>query len=123
MGAQHSVGDACGRAGAGEAVSQKGYEYGGRYSQDPINSHHEKGRSRSLSQQKSGRDIGLTPSEKRQKAVLMRQFMKNPEGSTNSEAYRNSAAWCKGCNGRRLAEAGGLCASCTERLADAAEAM
>lgn len=40
-------------------------------------------------------DKGLTPTEQRRKAVLMRQFMKNHEGTTNSAAYMNSPVWCR----------------------------
>lgn len=51
---------------------------------------------RSVSTRKSARDGGLTPTEQRRKDTLMRQFMRNPEGGGvgNSEAYRNSQAWC-----------------------------
>lgn len=92
-----------------------GYEIGGRYREDPIGSRLERGRSRSLSQQKSGRDLGLTPSEQRQKAVLMRQFMRNPEGETNSVAYRESPCWCD-C-GRHLRGESGLCSKCEAAFA------
>lgn len=73
-----------------------GWEQGGRYSSDPIGSQHTVGRSRSLGQTKSGRDPGLTRTEKHLKNGLMRQFMVNPEGGGigNSEAYRNSPVWC-----------------------------
>ena len=38
---------------------------------------------------------GLTPSERAQKAKLMRQFQRMPEGqSGNSRAYVESPVWC-----------------------------
>lgn len=52
-------------------------------------------RGRSSSQRKSARDGGFTPSERRQKDKLMRQFQRMPEGqSGNSTAYTESPLWC-----------------------------
>lgn len=83
----------------------------GRIDGDPIGAEAPRGKSRY--QRKSGRDPGLTPTEVHQKNLLMRQFMKNPEGTINSEAYKTSAVWCRGCDGRRLAVLDGLCSSCS----------
>lgn len=58
---------------------------------DPVGSEAPRGKSRF--QRKSGRDPGFTPTEHHQKAQLMRQFMRNPEGSPNTEAYRNASCW------------------------------
>lgn len=59
---------------------------------DPIGS--EKPRGKSAYQRKSGRDPGLTPTEQHQKNVLMRQFMRNPEGTQNTSAYKEAECWC-----------------------------
>lgn len=56
---------------------------------------------RSVSQRKSARDGGLTPTERRTKDRLMRQFQRMPEGqSGNSAAYVSSPLWCShpGCH-------------------------
>lgn len=63
---------------------------------DPIGSEAPRGKARF--QRKSGRDPGFTPTEKLHKAKLMKQFCKNPEGSPNTEAYRNASCWDE--NGR-----------------------
>lgn len=59
---------------------------------------------RSVSQRKSARDGGFTPTERRQKDKLMRQFQCIPEGqSGNSTAYTTSPLWCEhpGCRRTR----------------------
>ncbi len=50
---------------------------------------------KSVSQRKSARDGGLTPSEQHKKNALMRQFMRldGPKGS--SPEYIASAIWCE----------------------------
>lgn len=56
---------------------------------------------RSASLRKLGKDgNSLTPTEQRKKNQLMRQFMRNPEGSLNTEAYRAGydAMTCPKCN-------------------------
>ncbi len=59
---------------------------------DPIGSEAPRGKARF--QRKSGRDPGMTPTELHQKAGLMRQFMKNPEGpGGRSDAYVNASCW------------------------------
>ena len=62
-----------------------GYEYGGRYSQDPIGSQKSRGKSRS---QRKHRNDGpsWTPTEQHRRNELMRQFMRNPEGSGGASA-------------------------------------
>lgn len=85
---------------------KRGYDIGGRYSQDPIGSQGEK----SLSQRKSSRDFGLTPTEKFQKNQLMKQFCRLESGVEDVEAYRNAPCWC-GCE-RGLRGESGLCAKC-----------
>lgn len=80
---------------------RRGFEMGGKYAHDPIGSEHARGKD--AFRRKSGRDLGFTPSELHQKAELMRQFMKNPEGpGGNSMAYQESPVWCRECNGRRM---------------------
>lgn len=50
---------------------------------------------KSVSQRKSARDGGFTPTEKLQRDRLMRQFQRMPEGqSGNSRAYVESSIWC-----------------------------
>lgn len=65
----------------------------GRQNGDPLGSERPRGKDRS--ERRSRFDPGFTPTEQHIKNGLMRQFMKNPEGSTNSEAYRNSSIWCR----------------------------
>lgn len=58
-----------------------------RHPEDPHGSERPRGKDRS--QRKSGRDPGLTPTEKVIKARLMNQFRRTGEGpGGNSEAYR-----------------------------------
>jgi hypothetical protein len=95
---------------------KKGFELGGKYSQDPIGS-----QGKSLSQRKHRLDgPSWTPTESRQREQLMKQFCKLEGQSGNSSAYINSPVWCPGCNGKRLrAVARGLCERCEFRaLAD-----
>jgi hypothetical protein len=49
---------------------------------------------KSVSQRKSARDGGFTPTEQRTKDRLMRQFLRRDGLHGNSEAYRASAVWC-----------------------------
>jgi hypothetical protein len=65
---------------------------------------------KSLSQRKGRYDSGWTPTETVIRNGLMRQFMKNPEGTTNSAAYREAECWCA-C-GRLRAENSDKCARC-----------
>lgn len=68
-----------------------GFEYGGRYKDDPIGSDKPRGKNR---EQRKHRNDGatLTPTEQHIKNNLMKQFCRM-EGSTNSEAYRNASCW------------------------------
>lgn len=69
----------------------------GRIDGDPMGSEKPRGKERS---ERRGRfDPGFTPTEQHIKNGLMRQFMKNPEGSPSSAAYRNASIWCthEGC--------------------------
>ena len=92
-----------------------GYEPFGKHRSDPIGTQLEKGRSRFPMQRKEGRDPGLTATEKTRKGQLMRQFMKNPEGSINSVAYKEASCWCD-C-GRGLRGESGLCVRCEAAFA------
>lgn len=70
-------------------MSDRGYEIGGRYKDDPIGSEGPRGKSRG--QRKSGRDgPNWTPTEQREKNQLMRQFMRfgSGAGAGVSAAYR-----------------------------------
>ena len=87
-----------------------GWEQGGRYSSDPIGSQHTVGRSRSLGQTKSGRDPGLTPTERTHKGKLMKQFCSLESGIEDPVAYRASPCWCD-CE-RGLRGESGKCARC-----------
>ncbi len=70
-------------------VAKRGYEVGGKFSQDPIGSERSRGKSRS--QRKHRNDPGWTPTELHVKNQLMRQFMKNPEGPGGaSETYKRN---------------------------------
>jgi hypothetical protein len=65
----------------------------GRLDGDPQGSEKPRGKDRS---ERRGRfDPGWTPTETHIRNGLMKQFCKNPEGSPNSEAYRNSEIWCR----------------------------
>lgn len=94
---------------------KRGFEFGGRYANDPIGS--DKPRGKSNYRRKSGRDPGLTPTEQHQKNELMRQFMKNPEGGGigNTDAYRSAECWCE-CGRLKLSELG-KCAQCAKAAA------
>lgn len=96
---------------------RKGWDVGGRFREDPINSHEPRGKNRE--ERRHRNDPGLTPTETHIKQNLMRQFMKNPEGggTGNSGAYRASSAWCAGCGGKRLASMEGLCDGCWDAAA------
>lgn len=95
----------------------KGRDLGGKYRDDPIGS--EEPRGKSLERRKHRNDGNtLTPTEQHIKNSCMRQFMKNPEGteSANTKSYKASPAWCRGCDGRRLATSDdGFCMSCAPR--------
>lgn len=64
-----------------------------RHPEDPYGS--EVPRGKASYRRKSGRDPGLTPTEQHHKNKLMRQFMRNPEGTVNPIAYTQSAVWCE----------------------------
>jgi len=67
-----------------------GHELGGKYREDPINSHKDAGRSRGLEAKKHSRDgASWTPTESRIRDGLMKQFCKLGEGSSG-----NSAEYC-----------------------------
>lgn len=70
---------------------------------------------RSASLRKLGKDgNSLTPTEQHRKNTLMRQFMRNPEGTLNTEAYKAGydAMTCPTCHRlRKPACESGECAS------------
>ncbi len=74
---------------------RKGYEMGGRFSQDPIGSE-TRGKNRERRKHKNDGPT-LTPTEAHIKSNLMKQFC-HLEGGTNSEAYRAASCWDE--NGR-----------------------
>ncbi len=76
---------------------KKGFGVGEKYSADPIGSDKPRGKNRERRKHKLDGPT-LTPTESHIKNNLMRQFMKNAEGSVNSEAYRNASCWDE--NGR-----------------------
>lgn len=91
---------------------KRGYDVGGRYSQDPVGSDESRGKNRERRKHKLDGPT-LTPTEAHIKNSLMRQFMRNPEGEPVGEAYKSASCWCAGpCGGRRLAITEGLCDSC-----------
>ena len=97
---------------------KRGHEIGGKYREDPIGSDVPRGKS---TERRKHRNDGpsWTPTESRIKNQLMRQFMRNPEGTAHasSEAYRASPAWCPYCEGRRLRAAHLVsCEQCCERM-------
>jgi hypothetical protein len=54
---------------------------------------------RSATIRKEGRDLGLTPTEKHQKDILMRQFIKGDGAKGNSKEYQanyDKIDWSKG---------------------------
>lgn len=70
------------------APKRRGYVNG-----DPQGSEAPRGKARH--QRKSRFDPGWTPTEKRQRDQLMRQFLKGGDGGRgNSPAYISSAVWC-----------------------------
>lgn len=77
---------------------------------DPVGSGNPRGKVRS--RRKHRNDAGLTPTEQHRKDVLMRQFTSGDGPKGNSPEYLNSPAWCRGCDGRRLASTEGLCGAC-----------
>ena len=95
----------------------KGYGVGDRFSQDPIGSHEPRGKD--TSQRKHRNDPGWTPTEEHQRNQLLRQFMKNPEGSAHQDvgAYKAASCWCE-C-GRGLKNESGSCAKCSAAEATA----
>lgn len=64
---------------------KRGYDVGGRYSQDPIGSDAPRGKD--TSRRKHRNDPGFTPTELHQKAQLMRQFCKGDGEKGASAAY------------------------------------
>lgn len=89
---------------------KRGHGINERYAEDPINSHEPRGKS---SERRKHRLDGstLTPTEQHIKNGLMRQFMRNPEGSAHRDerAYKESPVWCPNCDGRRMRAAGLRC--------------
>lgn len=72
-------------------MPRKGYDVGGRYSQDPIGS--EKPRGKATGRRLHRNDPGWTPTELHRKNELMRQFMRNPEGpGGNTNAFKANYA-------------------------------
>lgn len=92
---------------------KRGHGINERYAQDPIGSDESRGKNRERRKHKLDGPT-LTPTESHIKNSLMRQFMRNPEGSADQDdaAYKASPAWCSECDGRRLAVIAGLCAAC-----------
>lgn len=93
---------------------RRGHGLNERYAEDPINSHEPRGKS---TERRKHRNDGptLTPTEQHIKNSLMRQFMRNPEGSAHRDerAYKGSPVWCPDCNGRRMRDAPGVpCWAC-----------
>lgn len=85
---------------------KRGFEAFGKHNQNPIGSE-----GRSAERRKSGRDMGLTPSEKRRKSQLMRQFLQRDGSQGSNEAYCSSPVWCD-C-GKRMRPAPGVsCERC-----------
>ena len=77
-------------------MTAKGYELGGKHANDPIGS--EKPRGKDAFERRGRFDSGRTPTEKVQKARLMRQFMRTKEGDGgNSVLWRESEVWCVRC--------------------------
>ncbi len=93
-------------------VVKSGWGVNERYAADPIGSNEPRGKD--TSQRKHRNDGGWTPTEERQREQMLRQFMRNPEGTANRDesAYKTASCWCSGCDGRRLAVASGLCLNC-----------
>lgn len=98
--------------GAGARV-KRGYEVDGRHSQDPIGSDAPRGKNRERRKHKLDGPT-LTPTEQYIRNGLMRQFLRNPEGSEgrDASAYKSSAAWCRTTTCKHLATKDGLCDSC-----------
>lgn len=93
---------------------KKGYDLGGKYSQDPIGSDAPKGKD--CGRRLSSRDgKPFTPSEQRLKNQLMRQFIKGDGPKGNSAAYLAAPCWCA-C-GRLMVEELGMCRKCAEQAA------
>lgn len=93
-------------------MTAKGFDFGGKYSQDPIGS--EKARGKDTSQRKHRLDgTSWTPSERYLKDKLMRQFMRTGEGDGGvSEAYRAASCWCAYCGRHFRVEGADVCFSC-----------
>jgi hypothetical protein len=84
----------------------------GRLDGDPQGSEKPRGKDRS---ERRGRfDPGWTPTETHIRNGLMRQFMRNPEGSPSSEAYRNSSVWCECGRGMNRRAADGSTVKCVK---------
>jgi hypothetical protein len=92
---------------------KRGYGVGEKFSQDPVGSDESRGKNRERRKHKLDGPT-LTPTESHIKNSLMRQFMKNPEGSEGRDesAYKSASCWCSGCDGKRLVVVAGLCATC-----------
>ncbi len=84
-----------------DADMKKGWNINERHAADPIGSNEPRGKDRSQRKHKLDGPT-LTGSEGALRDRLMKQFCQL-EGSTNSEAYRNSSCWCAGpCGGAHL---------------------
>lgn len=94
---------------------KRGYGVGEKYAADPIGSNESRGKNRERRKHKLDGPT-LTPTESHIKNNLMRQFMRNPEGSADRDdsAYKSSSAWCRGCDGKRLAVSNGYCDQCLD---------
>jgi hypothetical protein len=88
---------------------KRGYGVGDKFSQDPVGSDESRGKNRERRKHKLDGPT-LTPTEQHIRDGLMRQFMRNPEGEPNGEAYKNASCWCE-C-GRGLKAESGFCSRC-----------
>ena len=95
------------------SIEKKGYGYGSKYANDPIGSDAPRGKNRELRKHAMDGNT-MTPTESHIKNNLMRQFMRNPEGTaqSNTEAYKNSPAWCPRCERRLRADDSEHCGPC-----------
>ncbi len=86
---------------------------GGKWRENPVHADESRGKNR---ERRKHREDGptLTPTEAHIKGQLMRQFMKNPEGTSlaDTNAYKSSPAWCRTLMCKHLATKDGLCDDC-----------
>lgn len=95
---------------------RKGHGINEKYAENPIGSDEPRGKNRERRKHKLD-GSSLTPTEAHIKNSLMRQFMRNPEGSEGRDesAYKSASCWCSGpCGGRRLAIRNGRCEGCAQ---------